>query len=170
MPETPRKPLRFPASRDKLINRSIAADDTSVSVGGLAARLGLLSDAATTDARRTGAEYSVGVEAVARLVQLARRDRGLSPQEFAVQFGISLDDALGLESARAAPEPRVLHQLSLGLKVSYKKLMTLAGHRIRRDEGLKQQAVRFAANSRPMDTLTKAEAEALHEFIRALHD
>jgi len=164
------EPLHFPAKRDKLIARAIAADDRNVSVGGLAARVGMLRDVSDVGPPSGGVPPSHGIDALARLVQLARREQALSPEQFASRFSLDLGELVDLESARKVPEPRLLHQLSLALKVSYEKLLVLAGHRVRRDEALEHEALRFAASSGPMDKLSKSEAQALHDFIRALHD
>jgi transcriptional regulator with XRE-family HTH domain len=168
MTATPHKPLRLPVNREKLIARAIAADDGDVSVGGLAAKLGMLRDASGAEPRPTTVPY--GLYALARLIQLARRDEALTPEQFASKFGLDLRELLDLESARNAPEPRVLYQLSVVLRVSYEKLLVLAGHQVHRDKALEHDALRFAASSGPMDRLSKSEAEALHDFIRALHD
>jgi len=167
MAGTPHKPLRFPSNRENLIARAIAADEAGVSVGGLAAELGMLREAPGAEPRPP---TSCGLDALARLVQFARRDHALAPDQFASRFGLDLRELVDLESARNVPEPRVLHQLSVALKVSYEKLLVLAGHRVHRDETLEREALRFAASSRPMDKLSKSESQALHDFIRALHD
>jgi len=164
------KPLRLPVNRDKLIARAIAADDGTVSVGGLAARVGMLRDAADSESRSRPAPMSHGVDALARLVQFIRREQVLTPEQFASRFSLDLRELVDLESARTIPEPRLLYQLSLALKVSYEKLLVLAGHRVLRDEALERETLRFAASSEPMDKLSKSEAQALHDFIRALHE
>ena len=169
MTEERNGPLRFPAKRDKLIARAIAADDGNVSVGGLAARVGMLRDVSDIGPPSGPAPPSHGIDALARLVQFARRAQTLTPEEFASRFSLDLAELVDLESARKTPEPRLLYQLSLALKVSYDKLLVLAGHRVQRDEALEREALRFAASSGPMDKLSKSEAQALHDFIRALH-
>src|SRR6266446_1132893 len=141
MTATPHKPLRLPANREKLIARAVAADDGGLSVGGLAAQLGMLRDASGAEPSSTTAPVSYGLYALARLIQFARRDQALTPEQFASKFGLDLREVLGLESARSAPEPRVLYQLSVVLKVSYEKLLVLAGHRVPRDEALEHDAL-----------------------------
>lgn len=164
------KPLSFPANRDKLIARAIAADDGDVSVGGLASRIGVFRDAPDSELRSRPALTSHGIDALARLVQFIRRQQALTPEQFASRFSLDLRELVDLESARVVPEPRLLYQLSTALNVSYNKLLVLAGHRVRRDETLERETLRFAASSEPMDKLSKSEAQALHDFIRALHD
>jgi len=176
MAHTKQNPLRLPKNRDHLIAWAIDADDSCISVGGLAANLGMLRDAGRTGSVRRAAPApaaplrSQGIEAVARLVQLTRRRLGVSPEQFAAQTDLELRELVALESAQAAPEPRVLYQLSQVLEVSYEKLLTLVGHRQRRDEVLEREALLFEAHSGPMDRLSKSESQALQDFIRALSD
>jgi len=164
-------PLRLPVIREKLIARALSADDGCISAGGLAAQLGMFrQDPLTEEQTASGASAASGLVALSRLVQFARREQRLTPEAFASQLGLDLNELVDLESAGNPPEPRVLHLVSAGLKVSYEKLQILAGHRLVRDQSLESQAIRFAASSGPMDKLSKSEAEALHAFIRALHE
>ncbi len=167
-------PLRLPQDRDDFIARAVDADDTHVSVGGLAEKIGMFVRTGRarilSSSSRSGDVYVQGVHAVARLVQLTRRQAGQTPEEFAAQHDLELREVVEIESAQATPEPRVLYQFSQVLRVSYDKLLILVGHRQRRDEALEREALAFAAHSGPMDRLSKAESQALQDFIRALSD
>lgn len=169
MTSIPHVPIRLPPRRDRSIARAVTADDSCVSVGGLAERIGMLPPVPRSSVPAVNV-HPQGLAALARLVQLARREQGLGPDEFAAKLGLDLPELVSVESAREAPEPRILHLISTGLKVSYEKLQVLVGYRRARDQSLEHEALRFAASSGPMDKLSKAEAEALHQFIRALHD
>lgn len=172
------QPLSFPADRSKRIAKALAADEGCVGVGGLAARSGQLRDSAGSEPTATAATAAggaaqpvvTGVAALARLVQLARRDARQDLEHFARRFGLSVAELQAIETGCGTPEPRVLYALSEGLEVSYQKLLTLAGHRRQRDETLEQQVLRFAASSAPMDKLSKSEAQALHDLLQLLHD
>lgn len=161
------EPLRIPANRDKLLERAFAVDEESISVGGLAAQLGFLG-------QPSSAPSATGLDAngqtLALFVQLSRRERGLTPDEFARQCHIELEDVVQIEGGRRIADARVLHRLGIFLKVSTDKLQVLAGLRQRRDTALEQGALRFAASSGPMERLTPGQAAALHEFVRILHD
>ena len=170
MPGETHRPLRIPKNREKLIARAVSADDACVSVGGMAARFGLLRDPSAAESEPQRLPTNVGIETLGRLLQLARRQYGLTPEQFAAKFGFDLGELLNIESARGVPEPRVLHQVSVALRVSYEKLLILAGHRRFRDDRLDREALRFAASSGPMDKLSKAESQALHDFIQVLND
>lgn len=169
MTDMQHKPLQLPANRDKLIAWAVAADDGCVSVGGLAAKLGMLTDSSGSELV-VAVQERPGLEAIARLVQLARREKGKSPEEFASKIGLDLAELVDIENARGVPEPRVLHLLSIGLKVRYQKLLILAGHKQPRDESLADETLKFAASSGPMDRLSPSEVRALHAFIEALDD
>jgi hypothetical protein len=169
------QPLNLPADRRKRIEKALAADEGCIAVGGLAAKLGQLrAPAVAFHAEQTEEAHtlsiSAGLSAIARLVQLARREARQDSAQFAKKAGLSIDELQATEAAAAAPEPRVLFALSEALSVSYKKLLTLAGHTKQRDEQLEREVLRFAASSAPMDKLSKVESQALHDFMKLLHD
>lgn len=166
------KPLNLPADRADRIARAFELDDGCVLAGGLPAKLGFLPQnaRAVAPAPAPGEAHGAGVLALARLVQLERRNRGQTPANFAVKLGLDLQELVELESGCNAPELRVLHTLATGLGVSYAKLQMLVGYRQVRDSSLEREALRFAASSGPMDKLSRAEEQALHDFVRALHD
>jgi transcriptional regulator with XRE-family HTH domain len=169
MEDRKHEPLRFPGDRDKLIARAVSADDDSVSVGGLAAKLGMLSEVPAAEGRPASPE-AFGLQTLARFIQLSRREHGLTSEQFATKYDVDVRELLDIEDARGVPEPRVLYQVSQALGVSYDKLLVLAGHRRSRDERLDREVLRFAASSGPMDRLSKSELQALQDFIRVLHD
>src|SRR5438874_8412081 len=166
--------LKLPADRQKLIEKATAADDGCISVGGFAARLGQLRTPDTSHPSAVGASDSVppasGVVAIGRLIQLARREEHLRPEQFAVKIGIDLAELQAAETGSSVPEPRVLYALSEALDISYQKLMSLAGHRKDRDEILEREVLRFAASSAPMDKLSHNEVQALQDLLRLLQD
>jgi transcriptional regulator with XRE-family HTH domain len=112
----------------------------------------------------------MGLLTIARLLQFARREARQTPDQYAKRIGIAVDELETTEAGVATPEPRVLFAVSESLKISYQKLMTLAGHRQVRDAALEREALRFAAFSAPMDKLSSVEAQALHDLLRLLHD
>lgn len=137
----------------------------SISVGGLAADLGMVR---RPDRTAGGVEAVSAAVALSKLVQLWRRKNRMDVSQFARHANLAEVEVVGVESGELVPEPRVLFQLSQAIKVSYDKLMLVAGHVVERDERLAIGAVRFAARSEPMEKLTREEEEALHEFINLL--
>jgi len=168
------KPLRLPANREKLLARAFAADDGYIAVGGLASKLGLLSDRPQQQEHQTSLPRpnvsGAGLASLARLVQFSRLEQSLTPEVFAEKLGLELKELVDIEQGTGVPELRALYQIGAGLGVSYEKLQMLVGYRIARDESLEGQRLKFAASSGPMDKLTKTQSQALHDFIRALHD
>ena len=136
----------------------------SISVGGMAVDVGLHSGA-----HEPGALAAVNAAtALARLVELWRRQQQLTVEEFAKRSGLTEAEVVGIESGELIPEPRALLQLSQVIPVSYDKLLHVAGHVQQRDERLCSGAVRFAARSEPMEALTRQEEEALRDFVNLL--
>src|ERR1039457_6473675 len=102
------RPLTLPKNRRNLIERAIAADDSCVSVARLATMLGHFGP------RVAGLEPSesivlCGIVAIARLIQLARREERLAPEQYAKKLGIGLDELEAAESGTRVSEPRVLY-------------------------------------------------------------
>lgn len=172
MNSTQHKPLNLPVNREVRIARALELEDGCVLTGGLPSKLGFLPQTArTAEPAPTPSEApGTGVVALARFVQLARRDRGQTPAAFASKLGLDLEEVVELESGCNAPELRVLHTLATGLGVSYTKLQVLVGYRQARDVSLEREALKFAASSGPMDKLSRVEEQALHDFVQALHD
>lgn len=161
------RPLRLPANRDALIERATAESDGHLSVGGFAPHLG---QAHCPPRAGPQLDPRPGLLTIARLVQYARRDARQTPDQYARRIGIAPGELEVTETGVMTPEPRVLYAISESLKISYQKLLTLAGHRQERDVTLEREALRFAAFSAPMDKLNSTEAQALHDLLRLLHE
>jgi hypothetical protein len=163
------RPLTLPRDRKWLIEKANAVDDSCVSVAGLASKVGhLVRRGPDIEAARSAA--ALGITAIARLIQLSRREERLTPEQYARKIGVGLDELQAAEAGAQVPEPRVLYAVSEALTISYQKLMSLAGHRKERDEKLEQEVLRFAASSASMDKLTNVETRALHDLLQLLHD
>jgi hypothetical protein len=161
------RPLRLPANRDALIERAAAQSDGLTSVGGFAPHFGQAQSPA-----RVGSQPDLlpGLVTIARLVQYARREARQTPDQYARRIGIAAGELEVTEVGVVPPEPRVLFAISETLKISYQKLLTLAGHRQARDTALEREALKFAAFSAPMDKLSSMEAQALHDLLKLLHE
>jgi len=129
-----------------------------VTVGGLAHDLGMLRPATRECPRVFG-----------RLIEFARRSRGLSVEELAKAADVDLAELVALEcGADVEPTPRTVHKLAHVLGVSTGKLLVVAGLADAEDDTLKEATVRFAARSEPTAELSKPEREALDEFVKVL--
>jgi transcriptional regulator with XRE-family HTH domain len=109
--------------------------------------------------------------AFGRLVSFRRRDLGLTLEELAKKIKANLDELVRIEKDEAfVPEPRLIYDLAQALRLPGGRLMQLAGLAEARDIGVREAAVRFAARSESVNKLSKAEHEALEEFVKFLAD
>src|SRR5690606_25662564 len=92
----------------------------------------------------------------AKFVDLMRRKRGLTGEELAETCNVEVSEASGLKD-RSAPqlEPRTVYPLSNCFNLSVSKMMQLAGLKTVEDTSLATSALRFAARSKSMESLTK---------------
>lgn len=127
-----------------------------VSVGGLAADLGMLSSGASSIKPAFG-----------RLIEFARRNQGLTVEKLAERADVDLAAILDLENDKAVPEVRTVYQLAQVLSLPQGKLMELAGLATPRPE-ISRAALKFAARSEPTSRLTRDERDAFEEFVKVL--
>jgi transcriptional regulator with XRE-family HTH domain len=142
-----------------------AAEDNngSVSVGGLAHTLGLRESSHDVD--------WITQAAFARLVELRRRQQGLTVEALAAKADLELADLMGIEDGTAVtPEPRTVFKLAQALELPPQRLMQLSGLTESRDDGFAKAALRFAARSKPVDQLSKEEHDALAELVKIMCD
>ena len=145
-------------SRDWLL-KAAEVEDTcrSLSVGGLAADLGMLPSAPSDVQPVLG-----------RLIEYARRMRGLSIETLAELADVDLAAIVEIETlGRAVPEVRTVYQLGQALNLPPGRLMELAGLAVPKPE-ISRAAVRFAARSESTAALSNDEREALEEFVKVL--
>jgi transcriptional regulator with XRE-family HTH domain len=108
--------------------------------------------------------------ALAVLVELARRKKGLNIVDFANKVGIALEHAMDLEKGQSMPLPRTVHKVADYLGLPKPKLMVMAGLTKPRDiSEINQQAIKFAASSKPVELLSKEELKAFEDFVSYLN-
>ena len=150
------------AATTEWLRRMASAEDKceSISAGGLASELGMLRSQARPELSVFG-----------RLIEFMRRDRGLSAEKLAEQADVDLGELLAIERYAAwRPTPRAVYKLAQAFGVATSKFLELAGLSEARDETLSDAALRFAARSEPITQLSKAEHDALDEFVKVLVD
>jgi transcriptional regulator with XRE-family HTH domain len=129
----------------------------SISVGGMAADLGMLPPIPDESHRVFG-----------RLIEFARRARGVSIEQLAQQADVDLAEIVDIErSSDAIPQLRTVFQLARALELPAGRLVEVAGLATPRPE-ISDAALRFAARSEPTATLTAAERDAFEEFVKVL--
>jgi len=145
------------------------------SVGGLAQRIRGFED--VPNAEQEGAENlstpSMSADprrqSLGKFIELSRRRMRLSVEQLAEKVDVDLAELLAIEKAEdIVPEPRTLYQLAQFLRMRVEPLLELSGLVVAKSVSLTESAVRFAARSEPMDTLTKEEEEALNWFVKEL--
>ncbi len=103
---------------------------------------------------------SFGREALGRIIQQTRQDRGLSAYGFADDAGISIEVIEMLESARGLPSARHLLTISELLEISFQKLLILVGLVRTENPDILHAALEYLA------TTTRVEPDS-QEFTRA---
>jgi HTH-type transcriptional regulator, competence development regulator len=107
--------------------------------------------------------------AFGRFINLMRRRRGLSVEQLARKADVDVSELLIIEDdVRHIAEPRTVYQLAQAFGVPQERLVELAGLTEPRDASLREEAVRFAANSRSVKHLTTEEDAALEAFVSVL--
>lgn len=107
--------------------------------------------------------------AFGRFIRLMRRRRGVSVEQLATEADLDARELLIIEDdVHYLPEPRTVFRLALTFRVSQQLLMQLAGLAVACDPHLRQEAVRFAARSEPVQKLTPEQNAALEAFVAVL--
>jgi transcriptional regulator with XRE-family HTH domain len=133
--------------------------NADVSVGGLAVRLRALE----RDERRPE------LMALGKLIELRRREKGLSVQELTSRAHVTEVALADLERGLWMPSTRgVVCLVAKVLDLPTDKLLTIAGLNGAADPDLQLAALKFAAQAEPPPQLTPSEQAALGEFLQVL--
>jgi len=109
------------------------------------------------------------VPAFGRLINFCRRDKGLTLEKLADLARVDLDEVVSIEqSLEYKAEPRTVCQLAKVLQLPEDKVLQLSGNTLARDEGLNEDAVKFAASAQSMEKLNRDEKKALEQFVKRL--
>jgi transcriptional regulator with XRE-family HTH domain len=128
-----------------------------VAVGGMAADLSLIEQV-----------DSLSQIVFGRLIEFARRARGLSVEQLANRADVDLDEIVAIECDEdSVPQPRTVYQLAQVLALPAGSLTEVAGLAKPRQQ-VSEAALRFAARSEPTTQLSKAEQQAFEEFVKVL--
>lgn len=154
--------MKMSKDRAWLLKRAEQEDRHFISVGGLVSRLA---------AGGPGEKSKLMRAAFVRLLELARREKRLTVEQFANKADINAAELLLIDSnSNYSPTPRTIFKLSGLLNVPSKTLMVLAGMVESRDAQFEEAAVQFAASSESMEKLSHEEAKTLHNFIKFLSE
>jgi transcriptional regulator with XRE-family HTH domain len=107
--------------------------------------------------------------ALAKLVELRRRQYRLSAEDLARRADVDLEDVVIIERGEGTvPDPQTMHRLAQALELPEQRLLELAGLVQAKDARFREATVRFAARSEPVASLLPQEQEALEEFVELL--
>jgi transcriptional regulator with XRE-family HTH domain len=110
-----------------------------------------------------------GAFALAKLIELRRRQCRLTAEDLATRANVDLKDVVNIEGGEGGvPEPRTMCQIAHVLELPERRLLELAGLVEVRDRRLRDATVRFAARSEPIADLRPEELEALEEYVKVL--
>lgn len=119
-------------------------------------------------------ELSTGMDtprlAFGSLVELKRREHGMSRETLAEDVGVELGEIVSIErDAHFRPEPRTVFNLANRFKLPNKALQQLSGNAAIVDQNLGSHALRFAARSGEQSReLSPEQKRALEEFVAYL--
>ena len=153
--------MKMNTSKEWLRKKAEQEDGCYVSVGGLVQAL-----------EQTGQGTSNVIpikHAFVRFVQLARRERRLSLEEFAEKVDVDLVELLKIETEEHhKPAIRTVHKIAAFLKVPEQKRMALAGLLQVKDVQFQNAALKFATRSAPVEKLSGEEHSDLEEIVKFL--
>ena len=150
-------------SKEWLLKKAEQEDGCFVSVGGLVDDI--------TKIETSPQAFESTRAAFVRLLQLARRAKGLTREELAVKADVDTGELASIETdAHYLPTPRTVYKIAQYLKLPEKKLMALSGLVQLKDPQFSEAAIQFAASSEPVEKLTREERKALEEFVRFLNE
>ena len=107
--------------------------------------------------------------ALAKLVELRRRQHRLSVEDLAARADIDLEDVVNIERGEwTVPKPRTMRQIAQVLQLPERRLLQLAGLVEAEDSRFREATLRFRARSEPVANLLPEEQEALEEYVKLL--
>jgi transcriptional regulator with XRE-family HTH domain len=144
-----------------LLKKAAEEDGCFVSVGGLV-------DSLEQSEQPSGNVVPLR-QAFVRFIQLARRERRLSLEQFAEKVDVDLVELFKIETEEHhKPAIRTVHQIAGFLQIPEKKLLALAGLLQVKDAQFQTAALKFAARSAPVEKLTRKEHSDLEEIVKFL--
>ena len=130
-------------------------------------RLGALPPSARASDDRSNVVPLSG--AFGTLIRLLRRRDNLALEALASRAEIELSELVRIEKEETyKPRPRTLVQLARCFSVPADELAKLAGLKVAEDPTFEEATLRFAAHSEELTKLSKAERDALNEYLAFL--
>lgn len=136
-----------------------AAEEGGISVGGLAVKFRAMERQ----------ERNPQLIDLGKLIDVRRRERGLTVEDLLQQANVSQETLTELEQGLVMPYNRdLICRLARVLDLPADKLLAVAGLSGPLNPELSSAALRFASEARPPETLSPAEQQALGRFLEVL--
>lgn len=113
---------------------------------------------------------SFGREALGRIIQKTRKERGLSPYGFADDAGVSIEVIEMLESGTGLPSARHLLSISELLEISFQKVLILVGLVRTENPDILHSALEYLATTTRVEPNSREFTHARQKFMRALQE
>ena len=153
--------MKMNTDRDWLRKKAEQEDGCFLSVGGLVETLEQNEQAAI--------QMIPFKHAFVRFLELARRERRLTLDQFAEKADVDVVELVRIEAnEHYKPAIRTVHQIAAFLEIPEQKLMALAGLLRVKDPLFQNAAMTFAARSESVEMLSQEEHAALEEYIKFL--
>lgn len=152
--------------RHAWLRRMSDAEDAvcAPSVGGLAARLGVLTDDTSSRASMTARRV-----ALARLIELSRRRLGLTIGDVAARTGLTPMTIASVERGdELTVAPAAMRKLADTLALPRQGLASIVHPTKRTDSRIDDAVMRFAVHVGPVRALSPSERAALKQFVATL--
>lgn len=157
--------MKFRISREWCMRMAQLEGDAEIGAGRLASDPVFDSDT-TTVAKRDGDESNI---VFGRLINLMRRQRGISLEQLAADADVTLNELVGIESDMDyRPALRTTYQLANYFHMPRTGFMQLAGLTDQKNARLAEGAVRYAAPAESTAELTPEENADLEAFVAVL--
>ncbi|MDP8989892.1 MAG: helix-turn-helix domain-containing protein [Acidobacteriota bacterium] len=152
--------MKMNTDKNWILKKAAQEDGALISVGGLVEALEPTEQASNVVPIK---------HAFTRFLQLARRERELSLDQFAQRVDVDLAELLKMETDEAyTPALRTVHKIAEFFKVPEQPLMALAGLLKVKDAQFQHAALKFAARSESVEKLSPEEHSALEEYVNFL--
>jgi len=153
--------MKMNTDKDWILAKAEQEDGCFISAGGLVSAL--------EQSEQQASNVVPLRQAFVRFVQLARRERRLSVDQFAEKVDVDLVELLKIETEEQyQPAIRTVHKIAGFLSVSEQRLMALAGLLQVKDVQFQNAALKFAARSAPVEKLSTEEHSDLEEIVKFL--
>lgn len=159
---------------DEWLRRTISADpDAECEAGRPAALLEDLGMFLSADLREGRDDPAVAQlhYAFGMFVRMLRKKEGLTVADLARQVRVDEEELRAIErDLHHKPRPRTVHQIAQRFKIYPHRMLKLSGATVNTNLKVREEALRFAAKSDDINSLTPDEQKMLAEFVAYVNE